>query len=80
VDRARFTRSEAQWAALRERLRRILASDETVTLVADENAVLVGELLGVPRSESVLGIGVSVAESSRRRGVATALFEMASIE
>jgi GNAT superfamily N-acetyltransferase len=77
VDRVRFDRTETEWAAIRERLRSILDSEGTVTFVAERGGTLVGELLGVPRRSGVLGIGVSVAEGSRRRGVATALFETA---
>jgi GNAT superfamily N-acetyltransferase len=77
VDQARFVRTDAQWGVVREQLRKILASEETVTFVAEGNDGLVGELLGVPRSPGVLRIGVSVSERSRRRGIATALFKAA---
>jgi len=59
---------------VRERVREILASAGTVTFVAEQDGELVGELLAVERSAGVAGIGVSVAEGSRRQGVATALF------
>ena len=79
MDRDRFDRSETEWAAVRERLREILGSEETVTFVAEEEGDLVGELLAVPRAPGVVGIGVSVAEGRRRKGVATALFAAAAV-
>jgi N6-L-threonylcarbamoyladenine synthase len=45
-----------------------------VTFVAEEAGDLLGELVAVPRGAHILGLGVSVAEAHRRRGVATALF------
>jgi ribosomal protein S18 acetylase RimI-like enzyme len=48
-----------------------------VTFVVEKDGQLVGELLAVPRARGVAGIGVSVAEGSRRLGVATALFAAA---
>ena len=79
MDRYRFDRSETEWATVRERLREILGSEETVTFVAEEEGHLVGELLAVPRAPGVVGIGVSVAEGKRRKGVATALFAATAV-
>jgi GNAT superfamily N-acetyltransferase len=75
VDHDRFERTEAEWDAVRQRLGGVLSSGETVTFVAEDGGIVVGELLAVPRRSGVVGIAVSVAEGSRRRGVATALFE-----
>jgi RimJ/RimL family protein N-acetyltransferase len=74
VDRARFDRSEAEWTAVRERVRTILKSETAVTFVAEDDHRLIGEVLGVPRPSGALGIGVAVVVERRRQGIATALF------
>ncbi len=74
IDRPRFERSEAEWERVRERVREILATPGTMNFVAERDGDLVGELIAFERSAGAVGIGVSVAEGSRRQGVATALF------